>query len=164
MNGTQLFHQYRNQIRALAWKYSRMWGLDPEEMELQGNLIFAEALTLYDPKYGADFHTFLYSRLQKLNDFATSESRRRAAASTDAVPSLEPIGSYATEAPDVSRLSNEGKQVWDFLSSFEWHGPGRQKPSLTLVQRAFQPKGWVLGDIKDAWEEVGHWFQTGAYA
>jgi hypothetical protein len=69
-----LLSKYRNMIRRAAWDAAKSWGLDFDDVESQGYLVFMEALELYE-EGRASFSTHLFSRLRTLNDYCEREVR-----------------------------------------------------------------------------------------
>lgn len=69
------FNQYRKMIENAAWKASRIFRMDVEDLRAQAYLIFCEAIERYDPGK-ASFSTHLFNRLRTINDYCVMQKRR----------------------------------------------------------------------------------------
>lgn len=165
MNQAQLFQQYRNQVRAYAWKYAKAYRLDFEEMEAQGNMIFAEALTLYDPARGVSFLTYLTHRLRKLGDFANSEIRRGTVqAIGEKIETVQATDVYTLPKIDENGLTDDALVILDYVLSFRWDTPGkpgRKTPPYREIENHYREHGWASETIQAAWDELKYWFRSG---
>jgi hypothetical protein len=75
-NTDQLLTKYRDMVRSAAWGAAKAWGLDFDDVEAQGYLVFMEATERYE-EGRASFSTFLFNRLKTLNDYCEREVKLR---------------------------------------------------------------------------------------
>jgi len=74
MNATKLYRENEKMIRSMAGKVSRITGIEKDEVEAQGNLIFCECLQRYEENRG-DFSKYLSTSLHfGLYKFAKCEA------------------------------------------------------------------------------------------
>lgn len=133
---------YRAMIAREAWRLARLYGLDFEDIEAQGLLVYCEALRLYDPAKGS-FSTYLFSQLcGRLAHYAAKEIKKK----QEAVPcefleniaGAEPSFEFG-EFMEAARLclDDETCAMLSYLTSYAWHDVGRARPTVTDVMREF---------------------------
>ncbi len=66
MNIEYLYLAHRKTIQKMAWKFSRKTGIEFDEMEAEGNLIFMEAVQTWKAEKSS-FNTWLTIQLNRLN-------------------------------------------------------------------------------------------------
>ncbi len=163
MNTELLFTKYQNMIRKSAHKYHTMWGVDYEDLEAQGYLIFCEAIERFDATR-AGFGTFLTNRLKTLNDYCISLKCRKSAPT--AYEHIEKVpGTITYIAPTFSnplaQLAEDAQTVATHLLSREWEVIGSaKKPSLSSTTNHFVAHGWTPARVRSAWTDLSQWWQA----
>lgn len=168
MNATQLFRQTEKMMYSAAWKYSRQYRKDFDDLKSQAFLIFTEAIHRYNADAGASFPTFLFSRLRTLKDYCVKGANQT-------VLSLEDfhdvIARYDADTDRVAfndaaqrALSADGHRVYSALVSGEFHGPAKkwaQKPvtKADMTNVTVKDWGWSFSRSNSAIAEVQSWYK-----
>jgi hypothetical protein len=172
---TPLFEKYANLIRKRAHEYSTKYGIDYDEMESQGFLIYCECLEKYDISK-AQFTTYLYIQLNRLGDYAKTYNRQRGVLIQDyySNPNEEKEKDYETTlparefAPDVVDFLNEAKDILSdnaynlmtWIVGRTWEGKNKRTPTVAIAVKYFNVSKQV---IERAWEEIGtFWNEQGS--
>lgn len=167
MEKTTLFDKYANLIRKRAHEYSTKYGIDYDEMESQGFLIYCECLEKYDISK-AKFCTYLYIQLNRLGDYAKTYNRQRGVLIQDhySNPNEEKEKDYEQELqardmlPVVKDFLLEAKQtlsrnaylLLEWMIGREWEGKNKRTPSVAMAVKRFNVSKQA---IERAWEEIG---------
>jgi hypothetical protein len=180
----KLLQKYQNMIRSAAWGAAKAWGLDFDDVESQGYLVFMEALERYE-EGRASFSTFLFNRLKTLNDYCEREVRLKGKSipileeapdslsyvddwsmkpRTDACAELSDFTDFCdslTYLETKASLSMDAKDLLQFILMGDWGKPGSDiKPSLFSVQKAYKDRGWKPSRTTQAWNELKDWYIT----
>lgn len=165
----KMFEKYVNLIRSKAWFYAKKTGIDFEEIEAQGYLIYCQCLENYDVTK-ADFSTHLYIELGRLKDFCKTYQRQKGKLLDDQVdskgnpipertltrdydlPQQESILKFAKENLSLDALS---LLVW--ILSRAWEDFHKTKPTYTDMQRHFSE--WKNIRLRMAYNEVKHFWK-----
>jgi len=164
------FNQYRSMIENAAWKASRIFRMDVEDLRAQAYLIFCEAIERYDPSK-ASFSTHLFNRLRTINDYCIIQLRR------DKHPEL-PDGSaiiwwdnffefeQAIERLESKTdLSQDAQDILSFILDREWEDVEAQVkrvPRFSMVNQIYRNKNWSSSRTKKAWSEIKTWWVSSA--
>jgi hypothetical protein len=63
------YKKYERLLCARAWRFARKFDWEFEDLKAQASLIFVEAAQKFNPDRGTRFSTYLYWRLQTLEDY-----------------------------------------------------------------------------------------------
>ena len=158
------FEKFTKMIDKKAWEVSKKTGVDFEELQAQGALIYLYALDKYDISK-ASFSTFLCLALNRLYEYAYYyRDRNRDGTLTEKVekrieaieinPSLKDFLELAKE-----KLTGDAYKLIDWLVTRSWDFQGRIKPCVAMAMRNF---GWdraycqsVWNECKEFWNESG---------
>lgn len=164
------FEDYKPMILDFAYKYSRKYHLEQDDVISQGYLIFVEAAKKFD-ETRAKFSTYLWSRLFFYLSTYCSE---QCYYSSKSIFETEEEFDYWLEdeirtCPDldldkefnVKLLSDEAKQVLQYIIYRDWEVPGksRSKPSYGTVENEFVKRGWRKRDVFKSWNELRSWWR-----
>lgn len=149
------FEKYTSMINKKAWEVSKKTGVDFEELQAQGALIYCKTLENYDVSK-ASFSTILYLSLNGLYEYAYYfRDRRRDKTLTEVAekrikamnvnPSLIDILEMAKE-----KLSEDSYKLIEWILNRTWDFKGRLKPCVTMAMRYF---GWDREYTKKVWAE-----------
>lgn len=177
MEKTTLFDRYANLIRKRAHEYSSKYGIDYEELEAQGFLIYCECLQKYDLSK-ATFCTYLYIQLNRLGDFAKTYKRQQGVLIQDyySNPNEEKEKNYEQELqardmlPAVKDFLKEAKEVLSssayellvWIVGREWEGKNKRTPTISKAVKYFNTtkqaieKAW--GECRTFWQIQGSAF------
>lgn len=162
------FEKFTKMIDKKAWEVSKKTGVEFEELQAQGALIYLYVLDKYDVSKGALFSTYLSLALNRLYEFAyyyrdrnrdgvLLEKVEKSIKAYDINPSLKDFLELAKE-----KLSGDSYKLIEWLVNRTWEFQGRIKPCLAMVIRHF---GWnreyakvVWDDCKVFWNESGYTF------
>lgn len=151
-------------INKKAWEVSKKTGVDFEELQAQGALIYCKTLEKYDVGKSS-FSTILYLSLNQLYEYSYYyRDRKRDKTLTEKVeksieemeinPSLKDFLELAKE-----KLTGDSYRLIEWLVNRTWEFQGRIKPCITMAMRNF---GWdreyakaVWSDCKNFWNESG---------
>jgi hypothetical protein len=159
MTHTEIFTQHQNMIRKFARNAANRWGVEYEELEAQGHMIFVEALQTYDPSR-SKFGTYLWGRLMGLYDHA-----KRLAVHTgsgegevDWIADSRPAFEAAVEFREMQAvLSPRAQEVLHELLEGALVFASPQRPSLTKAVELFRRRNWTAAQTRRAWWEVEQW-------
>lgn len=177
----QLFLKHRNLIRKRAWVYAQTYKVEFEELEAQGYLIFLESLDKFDDTKAA-FGTFLYWKLNGLQDFCYAKLKYQAPLASESfddedsesTPSRQQLKlqelaetSYALFlerlelAAAIMSLSSDACELLTWLKDGHWRKPSylRKTPSLSYAIDCWREKGWGLSRVENAWTELANWWR-----
>lgn len=185
-NGNEHFIKYQPMIRKAAWKASKLWGIEYQDMEAQGYLIYTETLERYNSDK-SKFSTFLYSRLRTLNDYGKRLNRINnynqigyVETPNMAPDSMKDFNSWMENAilwfdsgepflsyddfveklefydSAASDLSDKAKMILDYILS-----SSEEKYSFHSVKNYFRVTyKWPTCVIKKLWSEIQEWWNT----
>lgn len=167
-----LFEKYANLIRKRAHEYSEKTGIDYSELESQGFLIYCECLEKFDPSK-AQFTTYLYIQLNRLNDFAKTYKRQQGVCIQDyystndcevdennyeemlpSRPDSPAVADFLNEAKEV--LSNSAYELLVWIVGREWEGKNRRTPTISMAVKYFH---YTKQAVERAWEECRTFWQ-----
>ena len=165
MEKTTLFDKYANLIRKRAWEYHKKTGIDYEELESQGFLIYCECLEKYDISKSG-FSTYLYIQLNRLGDFAKTYNRQQGFLIQDYYSNPNEEKDYEQELqardmlPTVKDFLLEAKQtlsrnaylLLEWMIGREWEGKNKRTPTVVMAVKYFNVSKQA---IERAWEEIG---------
>lgn len=160
------FENYVNMIDKRAWEVSKKTGVDFEELQAQGALIYLYVLNKYDISK-ASFSTFLYLALGRLYEYAyyyndrnrnetLTEVAEKTIADMEINPSLNDLLDIAKE-----KLSEDSYKLIEWILKRTWEFNGRLKPCLTMVMRNF---GWNREYAKACWAECKNFWNDSGWA
>lgn len=147
-----------------AWEVSKKTGVEFEELQAQGALIYMYILNKYDISKSS-FSTYLYLGLNRLYEFAyyyrdrnrdgtLSETVEKSIEAMEINPSLKEFLDLAKE-----KLSGDSYRLIEWLVNRTWEFQGRVKPCVSMVMRNF---GWDREYTKNVWAECKNfWNDTG---
>lgn len=166
------FEKYVNLIRKQAHLYSDMFGIDYDEMESQGFLIYCKCLETYDcTKSG--FSTHLFYQLKKLKDFALTYNRQKGILIYDCFIDKSEAENYEknitkdynlTSVDDLlieakENLSRDAFNLLSWIISFEWKKKEYKKmvPTKKLASQVFN---FSPVKIHRLWSECENFWNT----
>lgn len=163
---TQL-DRYVRMIRKRAHEYSDRYGVEYEDVEAQGYLIYCECLDSFDITKSS-FSTHLYTELGKLDHYCYSVSKhgRHRHVELDengddrsldtvaytASPTIEDIEECAEGV-----LSESAHRVLGWMLEREWERDGRRKPTISDACSFFQMS---YGRMRRLWDEIGEFYRN----
>lgn len=170
------FENYKKMIDKKAWEVSKKTGVDFEELQAQGALIYCKTLEYYDISKSS-FSTILYLSLNQLYEYAyysrdgnylAKRNKGKRAAQVDALTELvEKTIESINPSPSIKellelakeRLEGDSYRLIEWLVNRTWEFQGRLKPCLSMVMKNF---GWdreyskvVWDECKNFWNDVG---------
>lgn len=164
------FEKFAKMIDKKAWEVSKKTGVDFEELQAQGALIYCKTLENYDISKSS-FSTILSISLNQLYEYALyykggnkyknkqgyarlSEKVEKSIEALDVNPSLKEFLELAKE-----KLAGDSYKLIEWLVNRTWEFQGRIKPCVTMAMRNF---GWdreyaklIWADCKNFWNESG---------
>ena len=160
------FEKFTKMIDKKAWEVSEKTGVDFEELQAQGALIYCKTLEKYDISK-ASFSTILYLSLNQLYEYSYyyRDRNRDETLSEVAEKSIESMNFNSPTIKDLlkinkKKLEDDSYRLIEWLVNRTWEFQGRIKPCLTMAMRKF---GWdreyakvVWNDCKDFWNTVGY--------
>jgi hypothetical protein len=160
---------YIRMIRKSAWIHAKRYGMEYEDMEAQGFLIYCMAVKEHNPAK-ASFSTFLYRNLAgRLTDYCLQLARRRAGVNIEKEDhELLDLISAREEFPASEFLqcaeyflSGPAYSVLKWLIETGYSKPGgMRRPSM---KAAAVTLGISYESVKDAWAELRiFWNKNGA--
>lgn len=176
------FEKYVDMIRSKAWHYAKVSGVEYEEVEAQGFLIYCECLEKYDVTK-SNFSTYLYIQLNRLGDFVKTYNRQKGILLEDMNKSDYPVfrksRCYLSQtitndnSDNVRRVRNELVSVEDSVSqndllefSKEYLSCNAYKLLAWIVGREWEKKGkrtptvsMAMKQFKETKENVSLWWQ-----
>jgi len=158
------FKKYQAWIKKQAWKISKKYSLDYQDVESQGYLIYVETIKKHIPEKGS-FFTFLYHRMQHLNTYGKKQCSLRLKllwvenfdfliTYDEFISRLELYDTIATE------LSSNAQLILKYLFS-----SGKKKYSRTAVKHYFKENyQWKPKKFNSVWEELTVWWDIFAHS
>lgn len=168
------FEKYVNLIRKSAYFYSKRYGIEYDEVESQGYLIYCECLNNYDIAKG-NFSTYLTWQLKELNHWCKVYLKQKGNLiedyygknlKTDDVFSVtEMIPARRDDNPTLNdllnlalnNLSERAYEVFKWILSWTWVKKGRMKPMLSTVVETFH---CTRDEAKELWNEIGNFYRV----
>lgn len=162
------FEDHINMCRKAAWKITKKYYLEYEEVEAQSFLIYAEAIEKFNDKKGTKFSTYLWYRLLILNEYAQKQFNNNQNSSED----LEDFQNTAFAKSYDFELFVEILEFYDSADLIlsddairllahvldDYYSKG---PSLNSVHLYFKRNfTWKPARVKKAWKEVKSWWET----
>lgn len=176
MEKIALFDKYVNLIRRRVYEYSKKYGIDYDEMESQGFLIYCECLKKYDISK-SKFCTYLYIQLNRLGDYAKTYYRQRGVLIQDyySNASEEKEKDYEQELPSrdmrpaVKDFISEAKQTLSrnaylllkWIIGREWEEKNKRTPTVTMAVKHFNIKKELM---ENYWEEIRTFWNCKGFA
>ena len=162
MNET-LFIQFRPMIEQAVWKtYKYHRQMEKDDLQSEAFLIFYETIKKYDSSK-AQFSTFLYSNLRRLQCYSKNEMRRKNR--TETIENH--YNSFVDKRNEIEaiiskeELSKDAKEILAVLLSWNWNIPGvNKKPRFTDIKETFIKLHWKRSRIYKAWEEIRAWWNS----
>lgn len=170
------FENYIKMIDKKAWEVARKTGVDFEELQAYGALIYCNILEKYDVSKSS-FSTIFYLALNRLYEYAYYDKDGNYTAKTNQGKSviqfspLTELAEKSIEAMEISptmkdlldlakeKLEGDSYKLIEWLVGRTWEFKGKIKPCITMVMRNFN---WdrkyaevVWNDCKDFWNEIG---------
>ena len=161
------FERFTKMIDKKAWEVSKKTGIDFEELQAQGALIYCKTLENYDVSKSS-FSTILYIALNGLYEYAIyykggnkkhkkgyaelSEKVEKSLVSMNASPSISDLLSLAKE-----KLSEDSYKLIEWMINRSWEFQGRLKPCMTMVMKKFN---WDRNYSKVVWNECKDFWNT----
>ena len=155
------FNQYRSMIEGAAWRASRIFKMDVEDLRAQCYLIFCEAINTYNPTK-ASFSTYLCNRLRTVNDSCVCLQRRQTDAFYDNTNFKIDFKGYGSGGGRVwKRHYTYEKIISRQISSFDDVTDYRQENFVEAIER-LESKSELSKDAQDIlsfilgreWEDV----------
>ena len=164
------FEKFAKMIDKKAWEVSKKTGVDFEELQAQGALIYCKTLENYDVSKSS-FSTILSISLNQLYEYALyykgankyknkkgyarlSEKVEKSIEAFDVNPSLKELLELAKE-----KLTGDSYALIEWLVNRTWEFQGRIKPCITMAMRNF---GWDREHAKLVWAECKNfWNESG---
>lgn len=148
MENNVQFEKYVNMIRKAAHIAAKSTGVEYEEIEAQGFLIYCECLEKFDVTKGVSFSTFLYTKLMTLAGDARymgiGYSRGRKTESFEAVCETTSFKGRE-ENPTLENLLESAKfclsvkayDVMEWILKRTWETESIHKPKISMVMQKF---------------------------
>ena len=160
------FEKFTKMIDKKAWEVSKKTGVDFEELQAQGALIYCKTLQKYDISKSS-FSTILYLSLNQLYEYSYYyRDRNRDDTLSEVVEkSIESMNFNSPTIKDLlnlarEKLEDDSYRLIEWLVNRTWEFQGRIKPCLTMAMRKF---GWdreyakvVWNDCKEFWNNAGY--------
>ena len=172
-----VFEKYVNLIRNRAHEYSKKYGVDYEELESQGFLIYCECLEKYDVTKST-FCTYLYIQLNRLGDFVKTYKRQKGFLIQDYYKNeadFDIENNYEEQIPSVNyflpgknqllrnakkALSENAFQLICWILGRSWEMKNRRKPTISMAMRHFNISKQAMLEL---WEECrSFWTNEGS--
>lgn len=146
------FEKYVNLIRNISWKVAKKYGVEYEEVEAQGFLIYCEILNSYDISK-AGFSTYLYIQLNgNLEYFAKKQKKVCCFENGTVLNENYEVDNFLISCESreydlnnndlvvkaCETLDADSFKVFEFLISFKWLAFNRCKPTVSDVMREFK--------------------------
>lgn len=160
------FERYAKMIDKKAWEVSQKTGVDFEELQGQGALIYCKTLNKYDISKSS-FSTILYISLNQLYEYAYYfRDRKRDKTLTEKVEkSIEAMEinpslmDFLEEAKE--QLSKDAYSLIEWILNRTWEFQGKLKPCLCMVVKNF---GWDRDYAKLMWAECKNFWNKSGWA
>jgi hypothetical protein len=160
----QMLKRYHKMIYKVAWITAKRWGMDFDDVQAQGHLVFMDAIGRFENGKGAKFGTYLFNRLKTLDDYCERERKYHGRAVKMLIEDLKNNPQRFYKPMDVMEhsqtLSPDAQEVLRYILGATWEKPGSNKiPSQYSILKEFRERDWAYQRIKDAWEELRLWYQ-----
>lgn len=170
-----MFEKYVNMIRERAHQYSVKYNIDYSELESQGFLIYCECLKRYDVTK-ANFSTFLFIQLTRLNDYAKTYKRQQGVTIQDYYGSGENTDkNYEEEvvsremsptlndflADAEKELSSDAFRLLVWIVRREWERKNKRTPTIQMAMKHFNSTKEV---IEELWNELKMFWNSAGIA
>ena len=158
-------------INQRAWDVSKKTGVDFEELQAQGALIYCKTLEDYDVSKSS-FSTILYISLNQLYEYAIyykggnkknkkgyaslSEKVEKSLEAYDVNPSMKDFLEVAKE-----KLNDDSYRLIEWMIKRSWEFQGRIKPCVTMAMKNF---GWNREYCKKVWAECKNFWNESGWA
>lgn len=174
-----LFGKYVMMIRKRAHEYSKQYGIDYEELEAQGYLIYCECLEKYDFSK-AQFGTYLFIQLNRIRDYAKTYNRQKGIELTEYL-SKNKVIENPTERDSLEEqlpareeqaslfevlgkakefLSMDAYEVFEWILGRSWEKKGKRKPTVSMASKYFNITKEVAEKL---WEEIRNFWMSEGY-
>lgn len=159
---TKLFEQYESMINFFAWRATKLYHLEFEEVQAQCYLLFCEAMNRFDRTKGSP-STFFYISMKPIYGWAWNEKKKYLHYSFETFePSYDfDAFSKVVDLMEFKRLlSSDAKELLDFLLEGEWDVPEfHVRPSFRMTKNWMMAyEDWTLKRTKEAFAEVKKWW------
>ncbi len=148
------FEKYQKLIQKQAWKYSKKWNVEYDEMEAEGYMIYCQALKSWNPDKGS-FTTHLYFALMNLNTFGREMYQQDHIRDNLDEGSVTDINYNPDLLDELKKeLSDPAYNLLLWILSYEWYGNQKRNRKVpTLNQSAIHFNSTPF-KIKKYWEEL----------
>lgn len=170
-----LFEKFKPMIHKKAYIYTKKYGINIEDVMLEGYLIFTKTLRKFNPELSS-FSTYLYNNLQELENFCKSEKRFSVSCITNSncydpengeMPELwfsnnKEFIQTVEMLESTKELDSKALEMLKYLVSRKWENlkcKVSRKPSLSLMMRYFRPRGWRKIEVSRSWKSLYFWWQ-----
>lgn len=171
MDIEKLYEKHRHIITAMSGQVSRITGIEQEELECQGNLIFCECFHAYDPARG-EFIPFLttslYFELFKYARKLSSSFTETDGGDFDIPDQSQNPEWFTIQKITLENLSKDARQVTDLLLNSENFLPGENdlfaergkrdahevRVKKKHLKEHFKEFGWSRFRIERAFDEI----------
>ena len=161
----KLYQDNQAMIKDMAWKVSKSTGLDIEDLESEGNLIFAKCLQNWNGKKsnGAKFSTYLYKTLtMDLYRYARKQAKENHTIDFEDLNTVSELERDAIAKVTLENLSRDARICIDLalnppveMMKLNKHFKrGKERLNKTLIKNYLALKGWKEYQIDKAFSEV----------
>ena len=175
------FDDYVNMVRKAAWHFAKKFGMEYEDVEAQGFLIYCMSIEKYNKKK-ASFSTFLYRNLSGylLEYCKTKTEKKRLDSSLEdflktdlfgdginfdifaarkSNPTIDELLHYAK-----NYLSSDAYKVLAWILDRQWESGGCKKPCIAHARQLFcGVRKWDMKRVCLAWNEIGDFWHSGLF-
>lgn len=168
MNATKLYRENEKMIKSMSGKVSRITGIEKDEVEAQGNLIFCECLQRYEENRGQfskylsnalHFGLYKYAKHEAgaIDHFEITESN------SDISKEIESKLSAVYDYSDIVdttfvNLSTDSQYICGLVLSADKELPKRKYSSTRVSKRKLtehlRAEGWKFTRINNAFNEI----------
>lgn len=160
------FEKYVKMIDKKAWEVSKKTGVDFEELQAQGALIYCYCLEKHDPTK-ASFSTILYLALNGLYQYTYYYNDRYR--NEDLSETVEAAIESKAESLNVKellavakeKLNGDAYKCFEWIIGKTWDFQGKLKPCIAMVMRNF---GWNRDYSKVVWNECKNFWNNCGWA
>ena len=165
------FEKFSKMIDKKAWEVSKRTGVEFEELQAQGALIYCKILEKYDISKSS-FSTILYIALNGLYEYTyyykggnktnkkgykfLSEKVEKSIEAVEINPSLKDLLELAEE-----KLNEDSYKLMEWILNRSWEFQGKLKPCITMVMSHF---GWNRDYSKKIWGECKSFWNNFAWS
>lgn len=154
------FENYQMMINKRAWEVAKNTGLEFEDLQAYGTLIYLYCLERYDPSKGK-FSGILWLALGRLYEYAEQFKGRTEAMSEPLEYSIEARleSVKPSELLELAKeeLERDAYDLLEWIIGRSWERVGRRKPTLGLVGKRF---GWGEHKTKRIWNECKEFWNS----